>query len=81
MDYCNGVKGFINYVLSIQKILVEAVLNVYVRGVKIKSFSIQMLLQCIFYKKGLRKNIYVGLHMENPIILQNHGRKNDLINF
>ena len=52
MDYCNGVEGFINYVLSIQKILVNAVLDVHVRGVKIKSFSIQMLLQCIiFYKK------------------------------
>jgi len=81
MDCCNGVEGFINYVLSIQKILMEAVLDVHVRGVKIKSFSIQILLQYIFYKKGLQKNIYVGLHMENPIILQNHDRKNDLVNF
>jgi len=35
----------------IQWILVEEVLDVHVRAVKIKSFLIHMLLWCIFYKK------------------------------
>jgi hypothetical protein len=36
---------------KICEILVETVLDVHVRGVKIKNFSIQMV-QFIFYKKG-----------------------------
>jgi hypothetical protein len=43
MDYCNKIESFINMHHLIQKILVETILNVHVRGVKIKSFSIQML--------------------------------------
>jgi len=43
--YCNRVEGFIKYTLSNQKkILVDAVLDIHVRGVKIKNFLIQMLL-------------------------------------
>jgi hypothetical protein len=41
MDYCNGVQDFINYALS--NPLVKAILNVHVRGVKTKSFLIQIL--------------------------------------
>jgi hypothetical protein len=40
MNYCNGIEGFINELYLIQKMLVEVVLDVHVRGVKIKSFSI-----------------------------------------
>ena len=40
MDYCNGVQDYINHALSNPKILVEEVLNVHTRGVKIKSFLI-----------------------------------------
>jgi len=36
MDYYNGVNGFINCALSNPKILLEKVLNVHVRDVKIK---------------------------------------------
>jgi hypothetical protein len=32
--------------------LVEVILDVHVRGVKIKYFLIQILLWCILYKKG-----------------------------
>ena len=39
MDYCHGVQGFINYTLFNLRILVEGVLNVYARGVKIKKNS------------------------------------------
>jgi hypothetical protein len=38
MDYWNEVQGFINYAYLIQKILVNGVLNIHVKGVKIKSF-------------------------------------------
>jgi hypothetical protein len=40
IDYCNGVEGFINYTLSNLKILVKMILDVHVRGVKIKIISI-----------------------------------------
>ena len=51
MDYYNGVKGFIIYVqYNSKKILVEVVLDVHVRGMKIKSFLMLMLLWCIYYK-------------------------------
>jgi hypothetical protein len=43
MDYYNGVQGFINYALLIQEILVEVVLDVRARGVRIKNLLIQML--------------------------------------
>jgi hypothetical protein len=43
MDYCNGVQGFFNYAISNPKKLVEAILYVHTRDVKIKSFLIQML--------------------------------------
>jgi hypothetical protein len=43
IDYCNGVEGFINYTLSNLKILVKMILDVHVRGVKIKIVSIKML--------------------------------------
>jgi len=35
----------------IQKILIEMILDVHVKGIKLKNFLIQMLLRCIFYKK------------------------------
>jgi hypothetical protein len=38
MDYCNEVEGFINYALSNGEILVEVVLDIHVKGVKIKKF-------------------------------------------
>jgi len=40
MDYYNKIVGFINYTLLNSKIFVEVVINVYVGGVKIKSFLI-----------------------------------------
>ena len=40
MDYCNGFQSFINYALSNLRNISGEVLDVYVRGVKIKSFSI-----------------------------------------
>jgi len=40
MDYCNGVQDYINHALSNPKILVEGVLDVHARGVKIKNFLI-----------------------------------------
>jgi len=43
MNYCNGFGNFINYALSNPEILVEAVLDVYVRDIKIKSFLMQIL--------------------------------------
>jgi hypothetical protein len=43
MDYCNGVQGFINYATCIPRNISGAVLGVHARGVKIKSFSIEML--------------------------------------
>jgi hypothetical protein len=43
IDYCNGIEGFINYTLSNPKVLVKMILDVHVRGVKIKIVSIQML--------------------------------------
>jgi hypothetical protein len=43
MDYYNGVQGFINYALLIQEILVEVVLDIRARGVRIKNLLIQML--------------------------------------
>jgi hypothetical protein len=43
MDYYNRLQGFINYALSNREILMERVLDVHARGVKIKSFSIDMM--------------------------------------
>jgi hypothetical protein len=43
MNYCNGVQGFINFAASILRNLVEAVLGVHARSVKIKIICIQML--------------------------------------
>jgi hypothetical protein len=40
MDYYNEVQGFIITHYLIQEILVERVLDVHTKGVKIKSFSI-----------------------------------------
>jgi hypothetical protein len=40
MDYCNEVQGFINFVTSIPRILLEAVLGVHSGSVKIKSICI-----------------------------------------
>jgi hypothetical protein len=44
MDYYNGVKGFINYAQYNLKILVETILDIHVRGIKIKYFPFHMLL-------------------------------------
>ena len=70
MNYCNGVEGFINYASSKPKILVDVVLYVHIRGVKIKSFSIQMLLRCAFYKKKkfIEKYLCWFAHIE-PYVL------------
>jgi hypothetical protein len=38
MNYCNRIESFINMHHLIQKILVETILDVHVRGVKIKKF-------------------------------------------
>jgi hypothetical protein len=43
MDYYNRLQGFINYALSNREILMERVLDVHAIGVKIKSFSIDMM--------------------------------------
>jgi len=43
MDYCNEIQDFINYDYLVREILVERVLDIHARGVKIKSCSIQML--------------------------------------
>jgi hypothetical protein len=40
MDYYNKVQGFIITHYLIQEILVERVLDVHTKGIKIKSFSI-----------------------------------------
>jgi len=52
----------------IREILIEVVLDVHVRNVKIKIFSIQML-QYIFYKKSSWRDTCVGLHIENHMFL------------
>jgi len=39
IDYYNEVQGFINYTLFNLRILVEGILNVHARGVKIKKKS------------------------------------------
>jgi hypothetical protein len=36
MNYCNGIEGFINYTLFNPKILVDVILDIHIRGVKIK---------------------------------------------
>ena len=36
ISYCNGIKSFIKNILSNPKLLVDAVLDFHVRGVKIK---------------------------------------------
>jgi hypothetical protein len=70
MDYYNGVDGFINYAVSYPKnISGDSIKCLCKRNKNKKNFSIQKLLQCIFYKKGLWKNTCVGLHMENLMFL------------
>ena len=69
MDYCDGVESFINYALSNPIISIKAALNVCVRGVKIKIFSIRCYNDASFTKKDSRKNTCVGLHMENHMFL------------
>ena len=66
MDYYNRIESFINMDHLIQKILVEAVLDIHVRGVKIKSFSIQMLLRCIFYKKSFMEKYLCWFSYREP---------------
>ena len=54
----------------IQKILMGAVFDIHVIGLKIKSLKIQILLQCIFHKKRfMKKNTYIGMHSNNPMFL------------
>jgi len=36
MDYCNEIEGFINYTLSNPRNIGGAILNVHLRGVRIK---------------------------------------------
>jgi len=43
MNYCNGIQGFINYTTFIPRNISGGILGVHARGVKIKSFFIQML--------------------------------------
>jgi hypothetical protein len=43
MNYCNEVEVLLVTYYLIREILVEMILDVHVRDVKIKSFSIQML--------------------------------------
>jgi hypothetical protein len=43
IDYCNEIQVFINYAIFNPRILVKTVLDVYIKCVKIKSFSSQML--------------------------------------
>jgi hypothetical protein len=52
MDYYNGVEVLLVTHYLIREILVETILDVHVREVKIKSFSIQMLQRCIFYENN-----------------------------
>jgi hypothetical protein len=54
MSYCNRVEGFINYTLSNSKKISGGGIRCPCKTCKNKiKISIQMLLQCIFYKKGL----------------------------
>jgi hypothetical protein len=68
-NYCKRVEGFINFTLLNLIILVEMKLDVHVQNVKIKSFISQMLWWCIFKKKKLYENTYVGLHKEKYMFL------------
>jgi len=52
----------------IQKILVDAILVVHVRGVKIKSFLILMLSWCIFYKKNFMEKYLCSFAHEEPYV-------------
>ena len=53
----------------IREILVKGELDVHAKGVKIKSFLIQMLYRCIFYKKSSWRNLSVSMHTENHMYL------------
>ena len=59
----------------------EAVLNVHVKGVKIKSFSIQISQRCIFYKKSVYREIHVLICTRRTICsTRGYDRNNGWVN-
>ena len=62
MYYYNGVQGFINYALSI---LVETVLDVYARGVRIKKvINPNVVTMHLLQKRFMEKYLYWYVHRE-----------------
>ena len=64
IDYCKGVEGFIHYVLSNTKNISGG----SIRDVKIKSILIQMLSQCIFYKKTFMEKYLCWFVYREPYV-------------
>jgi hypothetical protein len=69
INYYNGVKRFIKYTLSNPKILVDAVLNFHVKGVKIKVSRSR----CYYdtssrKKKCLKKYLCWFAHVESYVL-------------
>jgi len=64
-----GLRVLLTTHYLIGRILVKAILDIHKRGVKIKCFSIQMLLQCIFCKKGFMKKYLCWFAHWEPYVL------------
>ena len=70
MSYCNEIEGFIKYTLCNPKNISRGSIRCQCKMCKNKSFLIQILLRCIFYKKDSWRNPCIGLHTENHMFLR-----------
>jgi hypothetical protein len=63
-----GLRVLLNIPYLIKKILVDVVLDVHIRYVKIESFLIQKFLRCIFYKKRFMEKYLCWFAQEKPYV-------------
>jgi hypothetical protein len=67
--YLKRINSFINFILSNLKNISRVKVDVCTQSVRIKSSTIKMLWLCIYLKKSLLRNTYVGLHTNNPMFV------------
>jgi hypothetical protein len=81
MNYCNEIEGFINYSLSNPKNIGGDGIRYTCNMCTNKSLSIQILYNASSTKRIYRKILVLVCVWKTICSLQDHGRKDDWVNF
>ena len=69
MDYCNGVEGFINYIVSNPKNISGGSIRCSCKMCKNKKFFNLDIVMMHLLNKSSKRNTYISLHIKNHVFL------------